>query len=110
MYKMARIDEPLLNELGGLPVSPDRVEIPLPPHLQRSCLSLPQMDERTVVRHFTRLSQMNYGVDTGIYPLGSCTMKYTPKVLEKVAHDEHFTHLHPYQDEATVQGALACMY
>lgn len=110
MYRMARYEEPLLNELGSGPASSDPVAVPLPEHLQRSRLSLPQLDERTVVRHFTHLSQMTYGVDTGIYPLGSCTMKYTPKVLETVAADRHVTHLHPYQDESTVQGVLACLY
>jgi len=71
---------------------------------------LPEVSEVEVVRHFTRLSQMNYGVDTGFYPLGSCTMKYNPKINEVVANLEQFTQIHPYQDESTVQGALEMMY
>ncbi|GFP44107.1 glycine dehydrogenase subunit 2, partial [Candidatus Hakubella thermalkaliphila] len=71
---------------------------------------LPQVDELTVVRHYTRLSQMNHSVDTGFYPLGSCTMKYNPKVNEKVARLEGFVHLHPYQPEEEVQGALEVIY
>ncbi len=71
---------------------------------------LPEVSEVEVVRHFIRLSQMNYGVDTGFYPLGSCTMKYNPKINEVVASLEKFNQIHPYQDESTVQGALEIMY
>lgn len=71
---------------------------------------LPEVDELTAIRHYTRLSQMNYSVDTGFYPLGSCTMKYNPKVNEKVARLEGLVHLHPYQLEEEVQGALEVIY
>ena len=67
---------------------------------------LPEVSEVDVVRHYTNLSQMNFGVDTGFYPLGSCTMKYNPKINEEVASMSGFTALHPLQDEESVQGAL----
>ncbi len=71
---------------------------------------LAEVDELTAVRHYTKLSQMNYSVDTGFYPLGSCTMKYNPKVNEKVARLEGLVHLHPYQPEEEIQGALEVIY
>jgi len=71
---------------------------------------LPEVSEVELVRHFTRLSQLNFGVDTGFYPLGSCTMKYNPKVNEEMARLSGFSRLHPYQPEDTVQGALQLMY
>lgn len=70
---------------------------------------LPEMSEVDVVRHFTRLSNFNYSVDQGLYPLGSCTMKYNPKINEEVARIEGFARLHPLQPESTVQGALELM-
>ncbi|NLT47818.1 MAG: aminomethyl-transferring glycine dehydrogenase subunit GcvPB, partial [Clostridiales bacterium] len=71
---------------------------------------LPEVSEVDVVRHYTLLSNKNYGVDTGFYPLGSCTMKYNPKINEDMAALGCFSNLHPYQPEDTVQGALAMMY
>jgi glycine dehydrogenase subunit 2 len=71
---------------------------------------LPEVSELDAVRHFTRLSRLNYGVDVGFYPLGSCTMKYNPKINEDAANLPGFTKLHPYQPEATTQGALELMY
>lgn len=71
---------------------------------------LPELAEVEVVRHFTRLSTFNYGVDTGFYPLGSCTMKYNPKINEKLARLPEFSNLHPYQPAQTAQGALRLMY
>jgi len=71
---------------------------------------LPEVTEPQVVRHFIRLSSLNYSVDTGFYPLGSCTMKYNPKVHEFIVAAPHFTHLHPYQRQEDVQGALRLMY
>lgn len=71
---------------------------------------LPQVSEVEVIRHFTNLSHKNYGVDTGFYPLGSCTMKYNPKLNEDMASLSGFTNIHPYQPEETVQGALELMY
>jgi glycine dehydrogenase subunit 2 len=71
---------------------------------------LPEVAEVDMVRHYIHLSQMNYSVDTGLYPLGSCTMKYNPKVNEVAARMPGFAQLHPLQDPATAQGAMALMY
>lgn len=71
---------------------------------------LPEVSEVDVVRHYTNLSNKNYGVDTGFYPLGSCTMKYNPKINEDMAALGGFNNIHPLQPEATVQGALELMY
>ena len=69
--------------------------------------ALPECDELTVVRHYTNLSNNNFGVDTGFYPLGSCTMKYNPKINEEMAALPQFQNLHPEQPEHTVAGAKA---
>ena len=82
----------------------------LPAGMVRDDLPLPEVSEPDLIRHYTRLSQLNYGVDIGFYPLGSCTMKYNPKINEQVARLPGFAYLHPYQDEATVQGALFLMH
>ncbi len=71
---------------------------------------LPELSEPEVVRHFTRLAEMNYHIDRSIYPLGSCTMKYNPKVNEDVASFPGFTRLHPETDAAHCQGAISLMY
>jgi len=71
---------------------------------------LPELSEPDVIRHYTRLSQLNHGVDTGFYPLGSCTMKYNPRIDEDVARLPGFSCLHPLQPEETVQGALELLY
>ena len=73
--------------------------------LRESKLDLPEVSEVDVVRHYTNLSQMNFGVDTGFYPLGSCTMKYNPKINEEIANHPLFTGLHPLQPAETVKGA-----
>lgn len=70
----------------------------------------PEVSELNLMRHYTELSNRNHGVDSGFYPLGSCTMKYNPKVNEDVARYEGFSWIHPYQSEDTVQGALELMY
>ncbi len=62
------------------------------------------------MRHYTALSKRNHGVDSGFYPLGSCTMKYNPKINEKIARIPGFAAIHPLQDEDTVQGALELLY
>ena len=74
---------------------------------RQTALNLPEVSEPDVVRHYTNLSQMNFGVDTGFYPLGSCTMKYNPKINEEVAAMPGFTGLHPLQPSSTVEGARA---
>lgn len=76
----------------------------------RAHLPLPEVSELDVVRHFTYLSHRNYSIDGGFYPLGSCTMKYNPKVNEKTAALPGFAGLHPMQPESTAQGALALLY
>lgn len=90
--------------------TPDVPESPLPVNFLRSDLPLPEMSEVDVVRHFTRLSKLNYSIDQGIYPLGSCTMKYNPRVNEVVARFPGFTQTHPLQPLETVQGNLYLMY
>ncbi|PWI46674.1 glycine dehydrogenase (aminomethyl-transferring) [Candidatus Heimdallarchaeota archaeon B3_Heim] len=78
--------------------------------LRENSPNLPEVSELEVVRHFTRLSQMNYGVDSGFYPLGSCTMKYNPKICDTVASMNEAQNVHPYQPEDTIQGSLQIMY
>ena len=79
-------------------------------HLRKEPAPLPELSEVEAVRHFVRLSRRNHGVDVGFYPLGSCTMKYNPKVNEEAAALPGFSRLHPYQPEETVQGALELMW
>ncbi len=73
-------------------------------------LNLPEVSEVDIIRHYTNLSNKNYGLDTGFYPLGSCTMKYNPKLNEDMAKLDGFVNIHPYQPKETVQGALRLMY
>ena len=73
-------------------------------------IGLPQVNEPQVIRHFVRLSQQNYSIDSGFYPLGSCTMKHNPRLNEKVARLAGFANIHPLQDQSTVQGALELMH
>lgn len=90
--------------------SPDVPLSDLPANLLREELPLPELAEVDVIRHFTKLSQLNHGVDTGFYPLGSCTMKYNPKINEETARLSGFLNIHPLQPIETVQGALGLMY
>lgn len=76
----------------------------------RETIGLPQVNEPQVIRHFVRLSQQNYSIDGGFYPLGSCTMKHNPRINEKMARLAGFANIHPLQDESTVQGALELMH
>ena len=78
--------------------------------LRQEAPALHEVDELTVVRHYTNMSNNNFGVDTGFYPLGSCTMKYNPKINEEMAAHPQFTALHPLQNVETVQGALSAYY
>ena len=71
--------------------------------------SLPEVSEIDVIRHYTALSKKAHGVDDGFYPLGSCTMKYNPRINEKVASFDGFTRVHPLQDEKTVEGCTELM-
>ncbi|HLT55813.1 MAG TPA: aminomethyl-transferring glycine dehydrogenase subunit GcvPB [Bacillota bacterium] len=79
-------------------------------YIRQTPPELPEVSELDIMRHYTGLSNRNYGVDSGFYPLGSCTMKYNPKINEDVARLDGFTYIHPYQDEKTVQGALEMMF
>jgi len=78
--------------------------------LSEKDIELPQVSEVDVIRHFTNLSTKNYGVDTGFYPLGSCTMKYNPKINEDMAALEGLSAVHPYQPNETIQGSLELMH
>jgi glycine dehydrogenase subunit 2 len=89
---------------------PDVPTYPLPEDLLRQDLPLPELSELDVIRHYTRLSQLNYSIDTGYYPLGSCTMKYNPKINEETARYSGFAFSHPLQPVETVQGNLALMF
>jgi len=106
-FRLPRLDVPapncsLCDATYGLELSPSlRRENPA---------ILPQVSELDVVRHYTKLSTMAFGVDNGFYPLGSCTMKYNPKVNEQIASLEGFTNIHPLQDVSTVQGSLEVMH
>jgi len=113
--------EPLIFDLGAPgrgSCSMPEVDVPalpleelIPERLLRaSPPEIPEAGEREVAGHFTRLSVLNYGVDTGFYPLGSCTMKYNPKINEYAARLPGFARLHPYQPAGQVQGALRLMY
>jgi glycine dehydrogenase subunit 2 len=110
-YRQARHDEPLIFELKGendfCLMSED--EVKLPEGMVRDELCLPDIPEMDVVRHYINLSQMNFGVDNGMYPLGSCTMKYNPKYADKLASLPTVTSVHPCQDEDSIQGALRLM-
>ena len=108
--------EPLIYDLSApgrigvnLPEC-DVPESPLPTELLRADLALPEVGEVQVLRHFVKLSQLNYSIDQGLYPLGSCTMKYNPKVNEDAARLPGFAQLHPLTDEDGAQGALYLMH
>ncbi len=106
-----------LSEPGRTAYSLPECDVPtvdpkqsLPDHmLRQQDARLPEVSEVDVVRHYTQLSQLNYGLDAGFYPLGSCTMKYNPKVNEDMAALEGFAALHPYANESSTQGAMQLM-
>ncbi|MED3644942.1 aminomethyl-transferring glycine dehydrogenase subunit GcvPB [Caldifermentibacillus hisashii] len=99
-YSLPEIDVPETDIDRLLPEDYIRTEEP----------ELPEVSELDIIRHYTALSKRNHGVDSGFYPLGSCTMKYNPKINEDVARLPGFAHIHPLQDESSVQGALELMY
>ena len=99
-YNLPELDVPEVDLATLLPQGMQRVEE----------AELPEVSELDIMRHYTALSNRNHGVDTGFYPLGSCTMKYNPKINESVARFPGFANIHPLQDEATVQGAMELMY
>ncbi len=108
--------EPLIYDIsvpGRCGVRLPDVDVPetaLPADLLRENLDLPEVSELQVIRHFVNLSHLNYSIDQGFYPLGSCTMKYNPKINEDMARLPGMAHLHPLHDDEGSQGALALMY
>ncbi len=114
-YRQASYDEPLIRDMESgttyeLPGETGDAQSAIPEELRRDELQLPGVAEYDVVRHFTRLSQMNYGVDLGFYPLGSCTMKFNPKYADAISSFESFRDSHPLSDQSLVQGNLRIMY
>lgn len=108
-FRQARWDEPPVWEIAPPPatVEPPAAIPGVPERWRRkAAVRWPEMSEPQVVRHYTRLSQMNFGIDTSIYPLGSCTMKYNPKLSEQLARRTAAAYVHPYQPEETTQGSL----
>ncbi|UOY93979.1 aminomethyl-transferring glycine dehydrogenase subunit GcvPB [Ectobacillus sp. JY-23] len=118
---MTNQDQPLIFEIS----QPGRIGYSLPEldvemvdlseifdsaYIRQEEPELPEVSELDIMRHYTALSRRNHGVDSGFYPLGSCTMKYNPKINENVARFPGFSYIHPLQDESTVQGALELMY
>jgi glycine dehydrogenase subunit 2 len=113
---LPQVIEPTIFELsspgrtGVTFPEPDVPRSDLPAELLRADLPLPELAEVDVIRHFMHLSHLNYSVDGGFYPLGSCTMKYNPKINEDMARLPGFLFTHPLQPIETVQGSLALMY
>ncbi|UTI41698.1 aminomethyl-transferring glycine dehydrogenase subunit GcvPB [Niallia sp. RD1] len=99
-YSLPEMDIPAVDLNQLLPNDYIREENP----------ELPEVSELDIMRHYTALSKRNHGLDSGFYPLGSCTMKYNPKINENVARFNGFAHIHPLQEESSVQGALELMY
>ncbi len=95
-HQLPALDVPEVDDLGG--------------QVLRSELRLPEVGELDVIRHFTHLAQRNFSIDSVFYPLGSCTMKYNPRVNEDVARLPGIAHVHPLQPDETVQGALRIMF
>ena len=96
-YSLPELDVPEVNLAD--------VDVPL-----REDLDLPEVSEGDLIRHYLNMSLNNYSIDKGFYPLGSCTMKYNPKINENIARIPGLAKLHPYQPNSTVQGSLALLY
>lgn len=99
-YSLPELDVPDLDLSALLPKG----------FVREEAAELPEVSELDIMRHYTALSNRNHGIDSGFYPLGSCTMKYNPKINESVARYPGFANIHPLQDESTVQGALEVLY
>lgn len=114
-YHQASYDEPLIKDIHSgtdykVPDVDGKIDDLIPASLARKKLDLPDVAEFDVVRHFTRLSQMNFSVDIGTYPLGSCTMKFNPKFADQISQIGGFSETHPLQDQGSIQGSLRVMY
>jgi len=99
-YSLPELDVPEIDLSNLLPAG----------FVREEAAELPEVSELDIMRHYTALSNRNHGIDSGFYPLGSCTMKYNPKINESVARYPGFANIHPLQDESTVQGALEVLY
>ncbi|MGB9727498.1 MAG: aminomethyl-transferring glycine dehydrogenase subunit GcvPB [Nitrososphaeria archaeon] len=111
MFRQARWSEPLLKELSEEEGEVETFKLRgFPENMVRDKLNIPNLPESRVVRHFIRLSQMNFGIDLGTYPLGSCTMKYNPKVCERIVLNSKLRMIHPLQPQETCQGILQILY
>jgi glycine dehydrogenase subunit 2 len=111
-YHQATYDEKFLKDIqSGNSFSCENIEdIAIDESIKQEGLDLPDISENDVVRHYVRLSQMNYSVDTGFYPLGSCTMKFNPKFADRIASDSRFIKVHPLTDIEFAQGNLQVMF
>ncbi|MEM3386415.1 MAG: aminomethyl-transferring glycine dehydrogenase subunit GcvPB [Nitrososphaerales archaeon] len=122
-YRQARWDEPLLIELSGegrcgltLPFDPELsrevgdVLETIPKNLRRADIRLPQVAQPQITRHYIRLSQMNYSVDSGTYPLGSCTMKHNPKIIQRILANTKVRKIHPEQPDEYTQGLMKILF
>lgn len=122
-FRQARWDEPLLIELSSegrcgltLPTDPELsselgdVLEAIPKNLRRADVRLPQVAQPQIMRHYIRLSQMNYSVDSGTYPLGSCTMKHNPKLVQRIVSHSKHRRIHPDQPEEYTQGLLKLLF
>jgi glycine dehydrogenase subunit 2 len=111
-----QIEEPLLFEIGRAEISGVDVDVPaskadrLGKHRRKTPIDLPALSEPEAMRHYVRLSQKNYAIDMGIYPLGSCTMKHNPRLNEQVARLNGFADIHPLQPASSVPGALELIH
>ena len=109
------MEEPLIFEIGRAEVTGVDIDEPAPfasrlGELERTApIGLPGLSEPEAMRHYVRLSQKNYSIDAGLYPLGSCTMKHNPRLNEKMARLPGFADIHPLQPQSTVPGALELM-
>ncbi len=107
--------EPLIFEIGSTDQTGVDIDAPAPHHKKlgglerKNPIGLPGLSEPETMRHYVRLSQKNYGIDSGLFPLGSCTMKHNPRLNEKMARLPGFSDVHPLQPQSTVQGALELM-
>lgn len=115
MYHQAVFDEPLIEEIRGrrtlkIPHEGEKFKVEIPNEMRRETLAIGDREEFSVIRHYVKLSEMNFGADTGFYPLGSCTMKYNPKINDEIAGLDGFRMIHPLQDFGDVQGALKLLY